>query len=95
MKCLFPSSPLLSSHVGFIRELHEIRNILRNEEYGLTGCNAVYFEGSPMFRRNISPPSSGYKNKASNKSAEKRRQAETVAKFTLAKAVRALCNYSS
>jgi hypothetical protein len=40
------------------------------EEYYLLGYSAVYsVESQPMFRRNISPPSSGYKNKLNKKPA--------------------------
>jgi hypothetical protein len=34
-------------------------NLIFTEEYGLPGCNVVYFGRSPMFRRNLSLPSSG------------------------------------
>jgi hypothetical protein len=38
------------------------------EEFYLLGYNAVYFVGSqPTFRRNMSPPSTGSKNKPSKK----------------------------
>jgi hypothetical protein len=40
------------------------------EEYYLLWYNAVYsVESQPTFRRNISPPSSGSKNKQSKKPA--------------------------
>jgi hypothetical protein len=40
------------------------------EEYSLLDCNDVYFGESPAFRRNISSPSLGSKNKPNKKSVE-------------------------
>jgi hypothetical protein len=46
-------------------------------EFYLLGHNAMYsVESQPTFRRNLSPPSSGSKNKLSKK-PEKRWQAQT------------------
>jgi hypothetical protein len=40
------------------------------EDYGLLGCNALWFGGSPAFRKNISTPPSESKSKLSTKAAE-------------------------
>jgi hypothetical protein len=40
------------------------------EECGFLGCNTVRFRGSPTFRRNISPQTSGWKSKPSEKQAK-------------------------
>jgi hypothetical protein len=40
------------------------------QEYGLLGCNVVYFGEIPTFRSNISPPSLGSKNKPNQKLRE-------------------------
>jgi hypothetical protein len=47
---------------------YESQNI--TEEFNVLGCNVVYFEERPTFRRNISLPASVYKNKSGKKTAE-------------------------
>jgi hypothetical protein len=39
-------------------------------EYGLVGCNTIYFGESQTFRRKIPPSSSGLKSKISKKPAQ-------------------------
>jgi hypothetical protein len=52
--------------------------VIHYEEYYLLGYNAVYsFQSQPMFRRNMSPSSSGSKNNPSKKAGGK------LAAFTL------------
>jgi hypothetical protein len=49
---------------------YEVLVAMNIKEYGILGCDVVWFSKNPTFRSDISPLSSGHKIKASKKPAE-------------------------
>jgi hypothetical protein len=62
------------------------------EEWGLLSCNAMQFGDKLIFRRNISPPSSGSNSKQSLKQAEAGGKLSLPPAYSLTLKMKAICS---